>query len=173
MTHRIRSEGLTATGAALNRTRQTLPRPPRTTLSLRILNDYITPHFSVVCYFLKATTASPLLLSYMRYFYVMLPRAHQSLMSCTTPYMRKYSNFPRRTFWIVTILTAMSRYFIYLFIGLHTLNLLTRGNAMHSWLLMLRRLLVQNIHTDLCRLNHIFTLVQSQLSVFHFFMPLH
>lgn len=79
--------------------------------------------------------------------------------------MWKNSHFPRQAFWIVTILTAISRYFIYLFFGLHTLNLVTRGNAMHFWLLMLTRLPVPNIHTPTYVALIIFSLCFSHISL--------
>lgn len=86
----------------------------------------------------------------------------------------KNSHFTRQRFWIVTFLTAISRYFIYLFIGLHTLNWVTRGNAMHSWLLMLTRLPEPSYpHINLCCLNHIFTLLQSHFYLCHIFTPQH
>lgn len=83
----------------------------------------------------------------------------KSLMWCTTPYMWKYSHFLRQTFWIVTILTAISRYLIYVFIGLHTLNLVTRDNAMQT------RLPVPNIHTLTYAALIIFSLCFSHISL--------
>lgn len=51
----IRSQRLATTSVAPNCT-----CPPRTVLSIKALNDYITPQYSAVCYCLKAA-AAPLL----------------------------------------------------------------------------------------------------------------